>query len=294
MPEVLVHKAVEPDNLSVAGKKRLKALTEGPNYTAILQPKLDGVYAQFAWNPASNRWVAYSRTGQELKSVPPGVFRAFETVALVNRRYIGELWVPHTAHSEINGRARSHTEQDLELHLFDSVYPEALDEPYSSRQQYLFAKGPVRIISTLSPLPSLDLMYDLARDYTLRTSAYDGLILRDPDGTFKPGAGKDGETIKIKPRSSGDFRVVGTTAGKGNRAGGIGALIVDLGGGVTCEVGTGLTAEQAREEPGAVIGRIAEVEYLSLTREGKLREPSFKAYRFDKDTADFLHEYTED
>lgn len=303
MSEVLVHKAVEPDNLSVAGKRRLselfRSLAEG-NKRAWVQPKFDGVYAQFLF--LNGGWRAFSRTGEPLPSVSEAVYRGFDANALIDRRYMGELWLPHRAHQEINGLARKKSEQHLELRLFDSVQLDHLNplgkETYEERYDYLFKA------TYIEPVPNLptvmagwsdenpvigpkEWLYDLARNVRNRASAYDGLILRDSLGLFEPGAGKNGEVVKIKPRAAGDFRVVGTTRGIGNRAGGVGALVVDLGAGVTCEVGTGLTQDDVHgPDP---VGRIAEIEYLALTKDGKLREPAFKAWRFDKKEADVIH-----
>lgn len=296
MPDVRVHKAVEPDNLVSTGRtryQRLLTLLEEGSEGVIVQPKYDGVYAQLVWEGANGgRWQAYSRTGEPLPSVGKDIYDAFYTKALLHRRYIGELWMPMVPHSTINGLARKKAPQSgLQLMLFDSV-EDGVRETYDERQDYLFQAGPVHAVRNI-PVPDLsgddpkEYLYALARQIKTRSSAYDGLILRDAAGLFIPGAGKTGEVIKIKPRASGDFRVVGTTRGIGNRAGGIGAIVVDLGGGVRTEVGTGLTqADVHGEDP---TGRIAEVEYLAVTKDGKLREPAFKAWRFDKAVADVLY-----
>lgn len=290
---VLVHKAVEPDKLSVKGRKRHAALIAdliaGRHGDAWVQPKYDGVYAQFVFEDKAG-WAAYSRTDQRLLSVGEPILDVFYTKALPERRYMGELWLPGTQHQTINGRARKQSPQHLELMLFDSVEFGHLGQSYEERYEALFEGGQVSIVPNLRPEINVeDDLYDLAETYKRRTSAFDGLILRDPWTGFTPGAGKDGEVIKIKPRAEGDFRVVGSTAGVGNRDGGIGALVIDLGGGKRCEVGTGLTNSDVFERASPV-GRIATVEYLGVTKDGKLREPSFKGYRFDKDTADVLGE----
>lgn len=292
----LVHKAVEPDNLSVAGKARFQALVQDlalgvqPAMAGVL-PKYDGVYAQYAYNPNTKAWEAFSRTGERLLSgEDPAMMAAFDTVALPHVNYIGELWLPDTQHSVINGMARKQSPQPLNLYLHDAFELAGLHVPFRDRYELLWEKGPVKrapILPYGGRVHSLEDLYDEARRLKGRNSAYDGLILRDLTAPFIPGPGKEGSTIKIKPRASGDFRVVGVTKGKGKRAGGIGALIVDLGQGIHCEVGTGLKDEDVfGEDP---TGRIAEVEYLSLTKDGMLREPSFKVYRNDKKVADVIH-----
>ncbi len=300
---VLVHKAVEPDNLSVAGKKRFEGLVQSliAGYDdAIVQPKYDGVYSQFIFDPKVG-WQGFSRTGQLLKSVGQEILDPLSAYGLTERRYIGELWVPQQAHQVINGRARKQSPQWLELKLFDSIMDPSMNEadvPYVGRYDYLFEGGNIGVAPNLpmvGKINTLDDLYDQALALRNRgSSAYDGLILRDANGLFIPGKGNAGEVIKIKPRAEADLRVVGTTRGAGNRAGGVGALVVDLGGGLRNEVGTGLTFKDVAEKPKDVIGRIATIEYLGITKDGHLREPSFKAYRFDKDEADIITPTTED
>lgn len=299
--KVLVHKAIEPDDLSVKGKKRYAALIEDvtsldPEF-AIVQPKHDGVYAQFLFDDKLGIWQAWSRTGELYKSVgqDSGIIKSFEQTAITTRAYIGELWLPNVQHSVINGRARKKSPQYLELVLFDSfdltLTPDEDRETYSDRYEFLFSGDGVSVVKNLhvrGKLYSANDLYDMAREITVRgSSAYDGLMLKDANGLYKPGRGKDGEAIKIKPRHSGDFRVVGTTPGKGNRLGGIGALVVDLGNGVTCEVGTGLSMADVFDRD--FINKIVEVEYLGVTKDGKLREPAYKAIRYDKTEADVLN-----
>lgn len=283
---VRVHKAVEPDNLTVKGKKRLAAMLAAGEY--IVQPKHDGVYCQIVHVDGAFR--AFSRTGESLLSVPQHILAQFAKFS-VRWRFIGELWKPYTEHSVLNGMARKRSPQDaLELHLFDMVHDEDPLAAYAERHGFLrshpWLRG-VEVIQNIDvPDADMEYLYELAAKIKAKPSAYDGLMLKDSKGLFVPGPGKDGGAIKVKPRASGDFRVIGTTPGKGNREGGIGALIVDLGGGVTCEVGAGLTFKDVYE--GDFANAIVEVEYLGITKDGRLREPAYKSTRFDKAEADVL------
>lgn len=289
---VLVHKAVEPDKLSRAGKQRfemlVRALINGDSQ-AMLLPKFDGVYSQFIFR--DGQWGAYSRTGEVLLSVGRPIFEDFEAHALVGRRYNGELWLPGEAHQRINGLARKKTPQHLEVRLFDSFMAHGEQaETFETRYEYLFEGKlvkPAPLVPVAGKINVLEDLYDLADKLKHRgSSAYDGLILRDGLGFYVPGKGTDGEIIKIKPTMEADLRVVGTTPGIGNRAGGFGAFVVELGGGLTCEVGSGLTASMVMgEDP---TGKIVSVEFLGFTSGGLLREPRLKAIRHDKTEADTL------
>lgn len=289
---VLVHKAVEPDKLSVKGKKRLVQMLADGEY--IVQPKLDGVYCQIVYRDDEDEgvrgWAAYSRTGESLLSVGPEILGQFSG-ASSQVRFVGELWRPFTDHSTINGMARKHSAQPLELHLFDAFSTAA--SKYSTRyralESYVWKRG-IEIVKNINvPDADLDYLYDLAASLKTKPSAYDGLVLKDAEGLFVPGNGKDGGSIKIKPRLSGDFRVKGVTKGIGNREGGIGALVLDLGGGVDSEVGTGLNMADVHDRGAAYfIDKIVEVEYLAVTKDGRLREPVYKSVRWDKTEADVL------
>ena len=292
MTQVLVHKAVEPANTTAAGRANYDSLLDWfdrrpRTALPIVQPKYDGVYVQFVFDK-SHGWQGFSRTGELLPSVDDTIKDALYSTALKDRRYVGELWLPHTQHAVINGMARKKSPQPLGVRLFDSFVPDE-EEPYALRREYLFTSGPVVEVNNLNiaDIHCEKDLYDLARSFTDRASAYDGLILRDPWSPHIPGDGRGGGIFKIKPRKTGDFRVIGTTPGKGKHAGKVGALVLDLGGGVTCEVGTGLT-DSEREQDGNWIGLIVEVEYLAVTKDGKLREPSFQRIRWDKKTADVL------
>lgn len=115
---------------------------------------------------------------------------------------------------------------------------------------------------------------------------YDGLVLRDPEGTWTKGSGTTGEIVKIKRVLSFDLRVTAIYEGVGKHAGRLGALGLDFNG-QELRVGTGFTDEQ-REEwwRNPPIDQIAEVEAMDYSSDGLLREPRFKGLRFDKITAD--------
>src|SRR5690606_20801028 len=117
---------------------------------------------------------------------------------------------------------------------------------------------------------------------------YDGLILRDPKGTWTRGSGVTGEIIKLKPVLSFDLRVVGAEEGKGKHAGRLGAIVVEFQG-KKLRVGTGFSDAERKDwwENGEdLIGQIAEIEAMDFSADGLLREPRFKGIRHDKLEAD--------
>ena len=289
-----VHKAVEPSKLNKVGKERLARFETNPEDFGLFY-KYDGVYVQFQ-HTVAHGWQAFSRTGERIRSLPARVFHRLYEVGSTSTTYVGEIWMWGRSHSEINGLARKHSPQDdLVVVIHDSFFSIDLSLPASAPYRWRLGSANV-LVNGVSFLKAYGTQRSnmgeaVAFAKTVQShavSAYDGLILRDMNAPFIPGNGAGGEIIKIKPRNSGDFLVVGTTEGKGNRACGIGALVLALGGGVTCEVGAGLTGEDVLRNPDYFIGKIVEVEYLSVTKDGKLREPSVKSIRWDKQVPDVL------
>lgn len=305
-----VNKAIEPSKATVPGKAKYQALLlalYAGNPRAIIMPKYDGTYCQIKYDAVAGEWQAWSRTGERLLSVAEQVLEAFRVNGDPDRVYIGELWAPNVQHSILNGLARKQSPQGaLWLVLFDSysVVHVGLTGQDNDTWEYRLQRCKEveriarRVLVTSHTVGhGLDEagLYDKAQEMKASTQgAYDGLILRDALDTYVPGDGGGGQAFKIKPRATGDFRILRVEEGKGKAKGMAGAIYVDLGGGVDCKVGSGMDDDMRAKlwdmreaiAHGKVV--IAEVEYLSVTAKGKLREPSFKSLRWDKDKADVL------
>jgi DNA ligase-1 len=136
----------------------------------------------------------------------------------------------------------------------------------------------------------------LAQEY-VRRGGYDGLILRDRNAPWTSGLARNGELIKVKPSVTLDLRCNGVIQGEGKHAGKLGAISVSFHGVNSC-VGTGFSDEQrdsfwkgaTRNDPDDLllnpIGQIVEVECMCVNTNNTLREPRFKAVRWDKSKAD--------
>lgn len=309
-----VNKAIEPNKATVPGKAKyqeLLKLLKARDPRAVLMPKFDGTYCQIKY--LLGEWSAWSRTGERLLSVADQVLEAFRVGGDPDRVYIGELWAQGMQHSVLNGLARKKSPQGaLGLVLFDSysVTHVSLNGCDNATWEYRLQRckeverwtRKVYVTGVCTPL--LHLRPDGTTEQKLYAhaqhlksnpqGAYDGLILRDAWDSYVPGDGGGGQAFKIKPRAAGDFRILHVEEGKGKAKGMAGAIYVDLGGSVDCKVGSGMDDDMRahlwdmREAiaHGKVV--IAEVEYLSVTAKGKLREPSFKSLRWDKDKADVL------
>lgn len=310
---MLVHKAVEPDNLTKRGQANLTALL-GPRINdALLLPKLDGVYAQFKYG--ADGWRAWSRTGEPMLSLEtPERLEWLAYRADAHKVYVGEAWTPRTTHAAINGMARRQSPQaGLEWWLHDVFSEHHIafqgrdDRPFLERfdaaLQIEHMDSGTKVVPTMFIRDVAYLMGDATMDnllaYTKSVQAhalslgnvYDGLILRDNGEAFVPGAGKDGGIYKLKPRKSLDLRITNeTVVQQPTKLGGF--LTVEYRGKLT-DVGSGLTQDmlqrialRQRKGEQEYVGRIAEVEFLEFTKAGKLREPVLKAIRYDKEQPD--------
>ena len=108
---------------------------------------------------------------------------------------------------------------------------------------------------------------------------YDGLILRDPNGTWTVGSGTDGEIVKIKRELSFDLRVLEVNTVPGKKTGRpVYKLVVDFNG-KRLGVGSGVPHDLSEVPP---VGSIVEVVAMDHSSDGLLREPRLKGQRFDK------------
>lgn len=144
----------------------------------------------------------------------------------------------------------------------------------------------------------------------------EGVVAKRLGGVYEPGA-RSSAWIKIKLTKRQEFVVGGWTVGRGSRRGKIGALLLGVFDGDALEyvgsVGTGfddatLDALARRLAPlrresspfEGVIDKgdavfieprlVVEVEFTQWTRDGRLRHPSFKGVRDDKDPREVARE----
>ena len=188
-------------------------------------------------------------------------------------------WDFHKVSGEFRRREVS---QELQLIVWDIVQAGDEEAPFNFRMtKYTAMYGLPRVsrAARIMSVSSVDDAKKMAAELQ-DLGGFDGVILRDVTAPWAPGAAKNGEVIKIKPRLSLDLRCVGYFPGKGKHAGVAGGIIVKYKG-VESSVGTGFSDDMRARIPWFVHS-IAEIECLGVTPDGKLREPSFKGWRFDK------------
>ncbi|KOR54414.1 ATP-dependent DNA ligase [Xanthomonas oryzae] len=283
----IVHKCVEIENV----KKSLRPTEEQLLRDYLLQDKYDGC-AMVAIRD-SDGVKLLSRTGEAVVSA-----RHIEAalMQLPEGVYLGEYWQQDVPQNVLSGQFRKQDGAQYpgtNLVIFDYLTSEewaagCSDLGYTQRHS--------RIPRTLQPSFAHTLYVaaamsasgyeSLAEVVKSRTNpGYDGVIFRHPDGKWRRGDnGTNGEIIKIKPVLSLDLRVVRHEMSFGGKTGRtVYKIVVALGNGKKQTVGSGVPH---RWEDVPKIGDIVEVEAMSMSAHGLLREPRFKAIRFDKVESD--------
>lgn len=302
----LIQKAAEWDKQSAKLRKqysRVEELTAQGGY--VWQPKYDGIHCII---DTTNR-CAFTREATGLPAIQHVVDYLSNAVG-TGLVFQGEVWLPGVEFKDISGAARrQYLQPQLGVVLYDMhhasyFYEGRYDVRYTTRRSLMSLQ-----LAKVSGYPYIKLGESypadehpiggwqvLAQEY-VRRGGYDGLILRDGNATWASGLARNGELIKVKPSVTLDLRCNGVIQGEGKHAGKLGAISVSFHGVNSC-VGTGFSDEQrdsfwkgaTRNDPDDLllnpIGQIVEVECMCVNTNNTLREPRFKAVRWDKSKAD--------
>lgn len=308
----IVHKAIEEKNLR-KGSAVYKKLQTNPKHleeTYWRQLKYDGCNCVVV-SYGGGDFQVFSRTGEVVKSMD---HLAHDLAAMPPGVYLGEAWRPHLGFPEISGIFRRQTVKEgdplLQLVVFDVL---TLEEWEAGRSLYPYAiryeRGGLRSLWSLHIKTALTWAPEdppmavvpfgsfeedskgnplVIANALQEAGGFDGLILRDPDGTWTKGdGGGNGEIIKVKPRIRVTCQVIGYEPGKGKHLGKIGTLLVTYQG-KEQGAGTGLKdyERHLRDFDTRWQGRMVEIEALGVTADGYLREPVLLGRRDDVLEAD--------
>jgi len=118
----------------------------------------------------------------------------------------------------------------------------------------------------------------------------EGVILKAMDAPYSSGK-RNADVMKIKEEVTLDLLVIGLEMGKGKYHSNLGALIVKDKANNTHSI-SGMTDAQRKmwwnapkctfKVPHPILGRVVEVKAMKILKDGSLREPRFKAIRYDK------------
>ena len=281
--DYIIQKAVEASKVK---KGLLKPLN-----TYEQQAKYDGCCAILKFGLGGRFIEARSRTGEEalsMQNIGDLMYKHYGE-RIENLVFIGEAWWPGKGEfNKISGEFRRYKPSDKLQFVINDVIPLTDFEAGKCKIEYQERVRAWR--TTLQP------RFFFAQQYwpgssdpqercnqLVQAGGFDGLILRDQQGTWTVGRGTTGEIIKVKQKLSFDLRVLEVNTVTGEKTGrDVYKLVVDFMG-RSLGVGSGLphTFEDVPK-----VGDIVEVEAMDYSSDGLLREPRFKGIRFDKLEAD--------
>lgn len=294
MTDYYVHKAVELGKV----KKARRQILEQPGYLEqnyIALRKYDGCCGIVFLDKQERQGYMLTRSGEVVRScqhIIDELLLCYPSIWQGGVVFL-EVWQGGKDFAYISGKFRQHAPApELTYKAWDIVSQYAYDNgkscvPFVERLDHLRMFVPKqKIAEYYNPGTYGDAM-QLARQL-VKQGGHDGLILKDPAGTWELGRGSGGESIKVKPSLSFDLRVTGLEEGEGKHAGRTGRLSLSFFGKVL-GVGTGLSDQQRAEwwaSPASIVGQIVEVEAMGYSKDGSLREPRLKGIRYDKLKAD--------
>jgi DNA ligase-1 len=289
----LSQSAVEFSALGKAVQKALEAQSWRDYYW--YQLKYDGVsgivFTGLPGFPEDGRM--RSRTGERAMSCDHIVAecrRIFGPDMVV----FGEVYKHGWEQPEISGAFRRQSPQpELEFVVFDMItadeYAAGLSERIYSERHLEYSSAlrsgdsPGIVFAAETRLPE-HTSEDVVAAHAVHQGGFDGYIRRDPRSSWTPGKDKRGVVLKFKPTVTFDLELIGTEEGKGRNKGRVGALLFRFRGDKVVKAGA--IPDELRDNPPA-LGTIHEIEAMSESTQGVLREPRYKGQRFDKDKPDF-------
>ena len=187
----------------------------------------------------------------------------------------GELWVGRRAFqrtvSIVRRQDRSDHWRQVRYVVFDAP---GIDGPFEERKAFLtdlFHTGRLPYALNLYQARcggQTELQVELAR---VESIGGEGLMLRQPGSRYE--VGRSSTLLKVKQFQDAEGLVVEHLPGKGRHKGRLGAVVVQMPGGLTFSVGTGFSDAQRRNPP--PIGSSITYRYQELTDRGVPRFPSF-------------------
>lgn len=194
---------------------------------------------------------------------------------------------------ELNGRLNRKHEQEEEAYLRVHDYLPEFKTTMPAQVRYQYADEVVSRLNLdrviMSPL--LDMTDDPNKWKEHAENVWarggEGVILKEATGEYHPGK-RNATMMKIKEELTLDLKVTGLVEGEGKYTGTTGALKVVDKHGIIHHV-SGMTDDQRKEwwaDKSQIVGKIVEIRAMKRLKDGSLREPRFKAVRWDKLTTD--------
>ena len=259
------------------------------------QPKLDGLRTIAIPSRPDGKtlvWNFFSRNGKALY----GLDKVAKQLQLLcpsgNLVFDGEGKGKDFDTSMSQLRTESNTETDAIYHVFDCLPLEHWEAKtkkldLKARRDILskvFANtGPgvipnIQMVQSINCVPPITTKEQLVALLETYSRTCEGLVIKDLASYYE----WKRRWLKLKKMKSLDLPIVGLQPGTGKYEGMLGAFVVEHEG-VRSEVGTGLDDALRASADEKLIGRIIEVCFQEITKDGQLRFPSLKCFRPDKE-----------
>jgi DNA ligase-1 len=193
----------------------------------------------------------------------------------------GELWVGRKRFQQTTSIVRSGAAgqawRDVSYVVFDAPNAKGgFEERIAHAKKVLGrAQAPhARALDHQECMGMAHLREELARVEAL---GGEGLMLRRPGSKYE--VGRSQSLLKVKTFHDAEARVIGHAPGAGKHKGRLGALIVELPGGVRFNVGTGFSDAEREAPPD--LGAVITFRYQELSDDGVPRFPSYVGERLD-------------
>lgn len=259
-------------------------------YPCYIQEKIDGVYC-IAYL-MDNVVRIFSSTGREYLSMEHLKPELHDLMVKTETVFcIFEAYIPNTSQEIISGHCRDEKKQHTELigmvhdlltmneylGLDNTTYTDRLHRIVNEVRSYKYLDYP----NTLGAVGFgfIETMYKRIVD-----DGGEGLVIKNPNAPYSKGK-RNCDLIKLKRVETYDCEVIDIVEGDGKYDGMVGALLCVYKG-KQFTVGSGLNDEQRKEwyeNPKLIIGHIAEIKAMKVTKNGVLREPVFVSVRYDKE-----------
>lgn len=188
----------------------------------------------------------------------------------------GELWIGRGDFSELNGMLKRNQISDAEWRriqflVFDLPSDDSKFEERHSALTGLLEKlssSHIRLVLQSPVFSDSELMTKL--NHVINNGG-EGLMLQHKSARYS--SGRKSGLYKLKRWQDAEAVVVGRTAGKGKYHGVLGALIVEIEGGLQFRIGSGFSDSERKKPP--TIGSVITYRYSGISKKGIPRFASF-------------------
>lgn len=275
-------------------------------YPCVVQEKYDGVFCIAVY--IDNQVRIFSRTGKEylsLEHLKNPLSKAFniQSEPYKDKRIIlFEAWAFKTSQEVISGWCRDTQNQHPDIiavvhdYLTLNEYHGLSNTGYMERFKSL--QGAVRYANDFLTNPRIILpntkfafSYDEVERFAKQVweTGGEGIVIKNINAPYQRGK-RNTSIIKMKRGVSFDLEVTDVIEGTGKYVNHVGKLVCRFKNGTSILVGTGLLDMERKsfwEDKSLIVGKIIQVNAMQESKNGVLREPTYKGIRYDKECADF-------